>query len=279
MVKFSICNELFENWSLERTLECIATLGYNGVEIAPFTIAESVRRIGHPIRRRIAKLAIDRGLEVAGIHWIMLGPKPLHLTSKDAEVRLRTRSYLKDLVEFCGDIGGKVVVFGSPDQRRIPMEAGFKEAWNWAVEAFRECAEHASKHDVKICIEPLRKQATNFINTVDEALMLISDVAHPNFRLTLDAYALAGEEKPMDSLILDGRNYLEHFHANDNNKRGPGFGNLDYEKVANALKRIEFKGFVSVEIFTREPNPEEAARLSIRNLKSFFSESQTDVSM
>ncbi|MCW4021033.1 MAG: sugar phosphate isomerase/epimerase [Candidatus Bathyarchaeota archaeon] len=269
-MRFSICNELFENWSLEKVFEYVAALGYDGVEIAPFTLAKSVDEIGGSARRRMRELAKHRGLTIAGIHWVMKGPEGLHLTNVNPEIRLRTKNYLKKLVRFCGDIGGKVIVFGSPDQRTVPPEADFEEAWNWAVDSFHECSVHAAEYDVTICIEPLRREATNFINTVDEALALIKDVNHQNFRLILDAYALSGEKESIDSLIAKGGEHLEHFHANDDKGRGPGFGSVDYRKISNALKNVGFKGFVSVEVLTRERDPENVAKLSIENLRRYF---------
>jgi sugar phosphate isomerase/epimerase len=272
MFKFSICNELFEGWNLEKTFKCIAALGYNGVEIAPYTIAETVTDIGGPKRSYIRELAKTNGLEVAGIHWVLKGTRGLHLTSPDPEVRQRTTDYLKHLAKFCGEIGGKVIVFGSPDQRSVPVGVDFAKAWGWAAETFSECAEYASGYDVTICMEPLRWELTNFVTTVDEALKIIKDVDHKNFQLILDVYSMSDENKPIDTLIAKGAAHLRHFHANDDNKRGPGFGNADYTKVVKGLKSIGYKGFVSVEILTKEDNPETAAKTSIQNLRKSFTE-------
>ncbi len=272
MFRFAVCNELFEGWSLEKAFEYIAALGYNGVEIAPFTIAETVTDIGGSKRSHIRELAKRCGLEVAGIHWVLKGTKGLHLTSPDPEVRQRTTEYIKQLAKFCGEIGGKVIVFGSPDQRSVPAGVDFAKAWRWAAETFSEGAEYASDYDVTICMEPLRRELTNFVTTVDEALRLIKEVNHKNFQLILDVYSLSDEGKPLDTLIVKGGGHLRHFHANDDNKRGPGYGNVDYAKVVQGLRSAGFKGYVSVEVLTKEDNPSEAAETSIQNLKKFFAE-------
>ena len=99
---------------------------------------------------------------------------------------------------------------------------------------------------------------------------MIEDVNHPNFRLILDVYSMSGVKTPIREQICAGSKYLSHFHANDDNKGGPGFGSVDYGEIVEALKDIGYEGYVSVEILKDEPNPIEAARLSLKNLKRFF---------
>lgn len=270
--RFAVCNEVFEGWNLKQVFEYVSKVGYDGVEIAPYTIAEKVTDIGGRMRRSIRDDAESFGLDIVGIHWVLRGVSGVHLTSPDPTVRGKTESYLKALIDFCSDIGGRIIVFGSPTQRSIPRGVDPMDAWMWTIDIFRRCSQYAEQFNVYICIEPLRRDMTNFINTVDEAIRLIEEVGHPNFRLILDVYAMTGVDEPIDRQIEKGGAYLTHFHANDDNMGGPGFGSADYRAVVRSLRSVGFKGYVSVEILRREENPAEAVRVSIENLKKFFRE-------
>src|ERR1051325_10792386 len=112
-MKFAICNETFQGWNWERTCRFVAETGYDAIEIAPFTLAEDVRTLNAEDRARIRQTAADSGLDIVGLHWLLVSPKGLSATSSDEAVRQATSDYLLALVEFCGDVGGKIMVFGS----------------------------------------------------------------------------------------------------------------------------------------------------------------------
>lgn len=267
MIKFSLCNELFEREGWRRSIELAAEAGYDGVEIAPYTIASSVDKIPPSQREEIRRVAEDCGIEVVGLHWVLVGPEDVNLLDADPEVRARTKGYLLKLVDFCADIGGKVIVFGSPKQRNVPEGVSKETAWRWAVETFRAVAEHAAGRGVTFCIEPLRRELTNFINTCSEAMRLIEEVGHPNFRLILDCWSMLDEGRPIPEIVKEGAKYLAHFHANDDNRRGPGFGSLDFARILRALDEIDYNGFVSVEVFEAHTDPMEIATHSLSVLR------------
>ncbi|MEM2936344.1 MAG: sugar phosphate isomerase/epimerase family protein, partial [Candidatus Bathyarchaeia archaeon] len=166
----------------------------------------------------------------------------------------------------------RFLVFGSPQQRNVMEGVSKGQAWNFAKEIFSECSRFAEDYGAVICVEPLARHLTNFINTAEEALRLIEEISNPNLRLALDVFSMADEEKPMDEVIRSGKDHLAHFHANDDNKLGPGFGGVDYKPIVRALKEINYRGFISVEVFDFTPGPEEIARKSLENLKKFWGE-------
>lgn len=270
MVKFSICNELFKGWSLPEVFSCIRKLGYHAVELAPFTLTDDVRKIPISKREAIRGLANQNGLEVAGLHWLLVKPEGLHINHPNPEVRQRTVEYLKCLGVFCRDLGGRILVFGSPRQRLVLPNVTYEDAWEWTVEAFKDCAEYLSDYDVILCIEPLRNELTNFITTIEEALKLIDEVAKPNFKLILDVYFMSGAGRPIKDQIILGAKHLRHFHANDDNKGGPGFGSVDYREVADALRQVKYSGYVSVEVLRDENDPVYVASKSLETLRKFF---------
>src|SRR5512133_3836115 len=111
-MKFAICNEIFQKWSIDDALAYAAKAGYDAVEIAPFTLANSVTDISAAERQRIKDVAARNGIRIAGIHWVLVKPEGLYINHPETAIREQTAKYFCDLVEFCADLGGKVMVVG-----------------------------------------------------------------------------------------------------------------------------------------------------------------------
>jgi sugar phosphate isomerase/epimerase len=262
---------MFEGWEPQKIFEFAASQGYHGVEIAPFTLAEDCRTISAERRSELRAGAQKAGVEIIGLHWLLVSPKGLNINSTDAAVRDRTEEYLCALADFCADLGGKVCVFGSPKQRSIDPSERYLDAWKRSVELLRRVAESAAKRGVVIAFEPLSSEATNFINTMAEGQLLARDVDHPSLQLHLDVIAMSAQGRPpAESLRLEANTYLAHVHVNDPNKLGPGMGELDFAPIAAALKEIGYDRYVSVEVFDYAPGPERIAAASIETLKRHF---------
>lgn len=267
-MRFAICNELFEGWEFAKTVDFLAGLGYDAVEIAPFTLAESVGAIGRTERRAIRETASRAGLAIAGLHWLLVKPAGLHLTSPDAATRRRTQAYLRELIDFCAEIGGSTLVFGSPNQRNIVPEIDRETGWRYAVEGFRICGEAAAEKGVTLCLEALPGQMTNLLNTNEEVRAMVDEVAHPNVAMMVDVKSMCAEDIPIPDNIRACRGRIRHVHANDANLKGPGFGEVDFRPIFGALREIGYQGFVSVEVFDFTPDPETIARESLRYMRS-----------
>jgi sugar phosphate isomerase/epimerase len=272
MPKFAICNETFGDWPWERVCRFVAETGYDGIELAPFTFAPSVEELSREDRRRIARVARDAGLEIVGLHWLLVSPPGLHVNAPDPEVRRQTAEYLRALVHFCGDVGGRVMIFGSPKQRWVGEETPRDEAWEWTAAAFRSVMPDAAARGVTLCMEALPPPESNFILTAAEAAAMVRAVDHSNFRLMLDVKSMCAEGRPLPAIIREFCPLVEHFHANDANRRGPGFGDTDFRPIAAALNECGYSGYVSVEVFDYSPDPETIARGSLRALREAFGE-------
>jgi sugar phosphate isomerase/epimerase len=268
-MKFAICNEMFEGWTQPDVFRFAAGLGYEGVEIAPFTLAESIEQLSGSERAQLRQDAEKCGIEIVGLHWLLASPAGLHIAHPDGSVRQRTAAYLKELVGCCADLGGKVMVFGSPKQRNVLPELSPEQARDLAVKTFREVLPATEGEDVTICLEPLTSAETDFVNTAAEAVEIIDEIAHPNLRLHLDVKAMCAESEPIPAIIKGYAPYMRHFHVNDPNLRGPGFGELDFAPIMAALKEVGYDGYVSVEVFDFSPDPETIASKSIEYLKTF----------
>ncbi len=269
-VKFAICNEIFKDWKIADAMAFAKQVGYDAIEIAPFTLAADVRQISPKQREEIKETALRTGLEISGIHWVLVQTEGLHINHPDAAVRNRTSDYFCDLVTFCADIGGRFMIVGSPKQRNILEGVAFREAWQWATETFRPAVLMAEKRGVMICFEPLAPSETNFINSAEEAIRFTRQFGSDHFKIILDVKAMCAETKPIEAVIADSANHVAYFHANDRNLKGPGFGDVDFKPIAGALKAIGYQGFVSVEVFKFEEGPETIATKSFEYLKKCF---------
>lgn len=269
-IKFAICNEIFKGWAIEETLRFAAQTGYDAVEIAPFTLADSVTLISPETRRNIRAAAAQAGIAISGIHWVLVKPEGLYINHTDEAIRNRTAQYFCDLVDFCADIGGKFMVVGSPKQRNVMSGVSFAQAWEWATSTFREPAARAAKRDVTICLEPLAPVETNFINTATDAVRFVQQFNNPHFKIILDVKAMSSEAKPIPQIIRESWPNFAYFHANDRNFKGPGFGDVDFQPIAATLHQTGYQGYVSVEVFNFDEGPKVIAEKSLEYLKRVF---------
>ena len=266
-MKYAICNETFQNWDHQRVCQEVAQLGYAGLEIAPFTFATDVKEISDEQRTTIRKQAEEEGLKIVGLHWLLAQTEGLQLTSPDETVRQRTADYLVDLARCCRDLGGELMVFGSPAQRRIPEGATREQATDYAVDTLERALPEMEKTGVKFCLEPLAPTEADFIQTAEEALAILDRLDHPSTALHLDVKAMSSESAPVPDLIRQHAARTGHFHANDANMRGPGFGDVDFVPIFQALKESNYDRWVSVEVFDYKPDPVTIARDSLRYMK------------
>jgi sugar phosphate isomerase/epimerase len=198
-------------------------------------------------------------VEIIGLHWLLAGTEGFHLTSPDEGVRERTGRYFVDLVSLCRDLGGKVLVLGSPDQRNLMPGVTPEQAMRHAAEVIQMVVPSLEKSEVVLALEPLGPAEGDFLNTAEQAVDLIRRVEAPMVRLHLDVKAMSSESQPIPEIIKANASYLEHFHANDPNLRGPGMGEVEFEPVLQALKDVNYDGWVSVEVFDYDPGIETLA--------------------
>jgi sugar phosphate isomerase/epimerase len=265
--RYAICNETFEGWDHAEVCRVAAETGYTGLEIAPFTLAPRITEVSIEKRRQLRRQAEDHGLAIIGLHWLLAKTEGFHLNSADKSVRERTADYLGELARCCRDLGGSIMVFGSPAQRRIPAGASVEQAADWAAETFRMAAPVFADCGITLCLEPLSPSEADFLNTIDEAVDLLKRIQHPNFAVHLDVKAMSTESRPPPDLVLQHGSHAGHFHANDANRRGPGFGPTDFRPIFHALAESRYAGWVSVEVFDYTPDPTTIARESIRYMR------------
>jgi len=285
-MKLAICNETWQQpgvarppqaglraEELARTCEAIAAAGYTGVEIAPFTLIDDPRALTEAEAARCGQIARAAGLEVVGLHWLLVQPPGLHLTTLEDGVRRATADFACHLARLCAAMGGTIMIWGSPKQRSLESGWDYEEAASRATDVLRTVCETAGPLGVQIALEPLGRKETNFLTTAAETIRLIERIGHPACRLHLDVKAMSDEPTPIPEIIHASRLHFVHFHANDPNLRGPGMGEVRYEPIIQALREIDYTGWLSVEVFDYSPDPDTIARDSIRFLQHQISSS------
>ncbi|MFZ1934196.1 MAG: sugar phosphate isomerase/epimerase family protein [Thermoguttaceae bacterium] len=265
--KYAICNEVFGDWPFAKAFEFAAKCGYTGVEIAPFTMAAYADKISAARRADVRQQAKHAGLEVVGLHWLLAKTEGFHLTSPDAAVRRKTAAYLGELAHLCADLGGRIMVLGSPQQRSLAPGMTKQQGMKFAAEVLHAAVPTLEKTGVVVGLEPLSTAETNFLTTAAEGMELVSLVDSPTCRLHLDCKAMSTEKTPIPEIIHKYRKQFIHFHANDPNRQGPGFGKLDFVPIMKALAEISYRGWVSVEPTDYSAGPERLARESIAYLQ------------
>lgn len=265
-MKFALCSEVFKT-PLEETIRKVADIGFDGIEIAPFNAAASVGEVSAGRREALRKLAEDRGIEIVGLHWLLVSPEGLHITSGDLAVRRRSFEYLKELVHFCADLGGKLMVLGSPKQRSVLPGVDPSEALRLAADGLRQVAEVCSRRRVRLLLEPLTPRETNFLNTVEETMRLARRIDHPQVGYILDTKAMSAMPEGIEGTLRRWGLGAGHFHANEPGGLGPGMGSVDFRPIFRTLLDSGFQGWASAEPFDYNPDPETVAWAALKTMR------------
>jgi len=267
-MKFALCNEVLQPLPFARQCELAAQLGYDGLEVAPFTLADDPTAITDAQASELRRVAEGAGVTITGLHWLLVAPGGLSITSADAGVRARTAAVMDRLVGLCAQLGGRYLVHGSPKQREVSAGDSIAAARSRAIECFARAARRAEACGVAYCIEPLAPRETDFVNTVEEAVALVDEIGSPALKTMIDCSAAGlAETLPVDALmerwIPTGR--IAHVQVNDPNRRGPGQGAMAFAPIVATLLRLQaaghYRGIVAVEPFDYVPDgPGSAAR-------------------
>ncbi len=180
-MKFAVCNEMFGDWEWEKGLRLARSIGYTGVEVAPFTLGTNAQAISRDTRKAYREVVQQNGMEVIGLHWLLAKTEGYHLTTADSSIRNRTADYFKELIQLCSDLGGKVMVLGSPLQRNFPDSMTHEQAMANAAEVLLTLKPMLEDLEISLAIEPLGPSEGNFLNFASQARELIDRVASPEF--------------------------------------------------------------------------------------------------
>ena len=264
MMRIALCNEVIAPMPFPRQCEYAAKLGYDGLEIAPYTLSDEPHRLGSAQLAAARAAAEDAGIAVTGLHWLLVKPAGLSISTRDETVRRKTVDVMRALIDQCVELGGRYLVHGSPHQRRVDPGDTRAAALARARESFAAVAAHAQRAGVIYCIEALSAEQTPLINTLAEAAQLVAEIGSPAVRSMLDCSAAGRMEKEPLPALIDRwlpQGVIAHVQVNDRNRQGPGQGEQRFAGVFAALRRHRYAGDVAVEPFDYVPDgPAAAAR-------------------
>jgi sugar phosphate isomerase/epimerase len=255
--KLALCNEVLAPWGFGEQCAYAAKLGYHALEVAPYTLAEDPTTISPAMAKTWRNMAEDHGLQISGLHWLLVAPKGLSISSADAAVRERTLAAIDRLIELCAMLGGSYLVHGSPAQRNPQPSQSPADALARATEVWVHAGERAGRAGLHYCIEPLSRDQTSVLNTIDEALTIVEAAALPGLKTMLDtSSAGATEGEPLPALIdrVWSSGQLVHVQLNDRNRRGPGQGEDHFAPILAALQRQGYAGWLAMEPFDYVPD-------------------------
>ena len=276
-MKIALCNEVLQPLPFARQCAAAAALGYDGLEVAPFTLADDPLKIGDAQAAAWRRMAEDQGLSISGLHWLLVAPAGLSIVSADAALRERTTVVMERLVELCHLMGGQYLVHGSPKQRSVPPGETQVAARERARECLARAAQRAQDCGVTYCIEPLSPRETDLINTVADAVALVNEIDSPAFKTMIDCSAAGqAEAEPVAALMerwMPGGE-IAHVQLNDPNRRGPGQGAMAFAPILATLLRMQaqghYRGIVAVEPFDYLPDGMGSAARAIGYLRGLL---------
>jgi sugar phosphate isomerase/epimerase len=261
MMRIALCNEVVAGLPFVDQARLAAGLGYAGLEVAPFTLdAEAPHLLPASRRAELRRIAEGEGAPITSLHWLLVAPAGLSITSADPALRTRTLDVTQRLIGLAADLGATLLVHGSPKQRQVEADGDALRA----EEAMAKAGAWAAQQGLTYCLEPLDARQTNWATTVAEAIDIVQRVNAPGLKTMLDVSAAGnGEAEPVDALLRRyiPTGWIAHVHLNDRNRRGPGQGDDRFGPVLRALRETGYRGFCAVEPFDYHPDgPTCAAR-------------------
>lgn len=277
-MRIALCNEVIAPMPFPKQCEYAAKLGYDGLEIAPYTLSDEPHRLGSAQIAAARAAAGDAGVAITGLHWLLIKPAGLSISARDDTVRRRTVDVMLALVDQCAELGGRYLVHGSPHQRRVDAGDTKPAALARARECFAAVAERAEKAGIVYCIEPLAADQTPLINTLAEAAALVETIGSRALRSMLDCSAAGRMETAPLAALVDTwlpAGMIAHVQLNDRNRRGPGQGEQRFAPLLAALVRHGYAGDIAVEPFDYVPDGPGAAARAIGYVKGILEALET----
>jgi sugar phosphate isomerase/epimerase len=267
--RHSICNEAFQQWPFADACKAIRQAGYTGIEIAPFTLAETPAAITPAQRAQYRDIIASEGLRFVGLHWLMVSPKGLHVTGPDADLRRQSWDHIRALIDLCADLGpGGVMVFGSPQQRSTTGGVTREQATRHFIDGLAAVAPQAESRGVQVLVEALPIGQSDVVQTLAEAVAIVNQIASPAIGTMFDVHNAVDERESHAALVERYFDFIRHVHVNELDGRHCGAGSYNFKPVLEVLQRRGYAGWLSLEAFDFTPGAERLAAESLRHLEN-----------
>ena len=241
----------------EKSIKKVADLGFDGAELA-------VRNPKDLKVENIIKIIKENNLEVPAIGTGQAyGEEGLSFSDPDEAIRKMAVKRINNQIIFASHFNAQVII--GLIRGIIKENVDKTEAEEWTVDCLRKCTEFAKEYNVRLTLEPVNRYESNFINSLNEGIEFIKRVGTSNLGLLADTFHMNIEEISIYNSIIQAKDYITHVHFADSNRWAPGCGHLDFTKIVQTLKKINYQGYISAEILPL-PDPDSCARLTIEHL-------------
>jgi sugar phosphate isomerase/epimerase len=268
--RFATCNEVFQNRPMPDVCKIVHDAGYQGFEIAPFTLAPDPASLTSEDRSSLRSLIRESGLEFVGLHWLLAAPEGLHATTSNKEIRERTWKYVGHFIDLCADLtepgNTSLVVFGSPKQRNSRDGMTSREATDAYIEGMAKAAPHAEARGVTLLVEALSPDQSDVVTSLSEAVEIVKQINSPAVQTMFDTHNAIAETQPHVELIKQFFPYIKHIHVNEMDGKEPGMGNYNFANLLQCLTDLNYQGWVSLEAFDFSRDPKEIISRAISHL-------------
>lgn len=267
--RLAICSETFPGASFSGICEAARRTGYTGLEIDPSNLSADPASLSAAERRTLSTRMKENGLQYCGLHSFLKAPAGLHLTTPDTTVRTRTWDYFTRLIDLAADLGpSPVMVLGSSKQRQAIGGTTPSDAAKRLAEGLSGVAPQAARRGVTILVEPLAPHLCNVVNTMAEAIAIVDQVNSPAVQSMFDTHNTTAETAPLPEVIRKHFPRIRHVHLNELDGRYPGAGDFAFGPVLQTLRDLNYRGWLSVEVFDFKPDGETVARLAADRIRS-----------
>jgi D-psicose/D-tagatose/L-ribulose 3-epimerase len=267
-LKHAMCNEAFESTPFVDQCRTLKKAGYEGIEIAPFTLAPDPVDITPDQRREYRRIMAEEGLQFVGLHWLMVSPRGLHVTTPDKSLRDRSWGHIRNLIDLCGDLGdGGVMVFGSPLQRSTTGGLTREQATRNYIEGLASVAPQAEERGVTVLVEALPVGQSDVVQNLAEAVAIVQEINSPGVRTMFDTHNAVDETEPHTTLVERYFEFIRHVHVNERDGRHPGTADYDFGALFGTLIRLGYEHWVSLEVFDFKPGAARIAQESLAHLQ------------
>jgi sugar phosphate isomerase/epimerase len=246
MFRYSYDALVFFGEDISESIKRVARFGYDAIEL----VGEPDNHDGQAIRRQCA----DANIKVSSVCSIFTG-EARDLTNKSAINRGKAVDYSKRVADLAAASGAAVMIVAPSPVGKMVSESQPEQEWAWAVEGIQAIADHAAKQNVKLCIEAWNRYETHFINRIPQALELMRAVNKPNVGVMGDTFHMNIDDPNIADAIRDAGPALIHIHFADSNRAAPGQGHTDFVPIMQALKDINYQGYITFELLPASSDP------------------------
>jgi D-psicose/D-tagatose/L-ribulose 3-epimerase len=270
--RLSVCNEVFEKTPFVEQCRSIKAAGWDGIEIAPFTLQTDATGLPAERRREVRDIIVSEGLEFVGLHWLTVGPTGIHVTTPDAAMRKSSWEFVRRLGDLCADLrtsdSGGVMVFGSPGQRKTTDGATREEATRNYIDGVASIAPHLESLGVTLLVEALPVEQCDVVQTLEEAAGIVDEIGSPAIQTMFDSHNAINEVEPHAVIVEHFWSKIRHIHINelDGSYPRPG-GGYDFKPVLQVAKNKKFPGWVSMEVFDFTPGADRIVQESMAYMR------------